>query len=280
MITLKNEHLTVAVNPFGAELSSIIDESGREYMWQGDPTVWSGRAPILFPITGRLLSDTYTYKGERYYLQQHGFARKNAFEPILQEKDHAAFTLASGDDTKRVYPFDFLLTADFTLSGKTVTVKNIIRNTGNDVMYFSVGAHPAFNLELGDSVRFAETETFVTKLFKGGLAVDEKVFAENTDTIEITEHIFDADALFFENLKSTSATIISKKDGPFLKMSYDRSPFVGLWAKPAAHYVCIEPWQGMFDTPEVTGKLEEKPYIMKLGAGQEHTFTYTVEILR
>ncbi len=281
MITLKNEHLTVGINPFGAELSSIVDNSGREYMWQGDAAYWTGRAPILFPITGRLLSDSYVYNGERYYLQQHGFARKNAFTPVSADDTHAVFELASSEDTKRVYPFDFLLTADFKLDGKNVIVSNVIRNTGDGDMYFSVGAHPAFNIELGDRVEFSENETFVTKLFgDNGLAIGEKLFAENTNSITITPHIFDGDALFFENIKSTAATVVSEKDGALLKMSFDKSPFVGLWAKPGAPYVCIEPWQGMFDTPNVTGKLEEKPYIMKLAAGEEFVFTYTVEILR
>ncbi len=280
MITLKNEFLTVAVNPFGAELSSIVDNSGREYMWQGDPAFWKGRAPILFPITGRLLSDSYTYGDKTYYLQQHGFARKNAFQCVSAEACEASFTLESDEDTKRVYPFDFLLTAKFSLEGKTLTVTNIVKNTGNEDMHFSIGAHPAFNIALGDRVEFAEKETFVTKLFEGGLAVGEKLFAENTNSITITETIFDADALFFKDLNSTSATVVSEKDGALLKMSYAKAPFVGVWSKPKAPYVCIEPWHGMFDTPEVSGKLEEKPYILKLAAGEEYDFTYTVEILR
>ncbi len=281
MITLKNEHLTIGINPFGAELSSIVDASGREYMWQGDPAYWTGRAPILFPITGRLMSDSYVYGGEKYYLQQHGFSRKNAFNLVSANDSEAVFSLAATDDTKRVYPFDFLLTAAYRLEGKTLTVTNIVRNTGNDTMYFSIGAHPAFQIALGDRVEFSETETFVTKLFgENSLPVGEKIFAENTNSITITPHIFDGDALFFENIKSTSATVISQKDGALLKMSFEKAPFVGLWAKPGAPYVCIEPWQGMFDTPHVSGKLEEKPYIMTLEPNAEYVFAYTVEILR
>ncbi len=280
MITLKNEHLTVGINPFGAELSSIVDANGREYMWQGDPAFWSGRAPILFPITGRLLGDSYTYNGKQYFLQQHGFARKNAFVLADETDTEASFHLISSEDTKRVYPFDFLLSANFYLEGKTVTVENIVKNTDHQTMYFSIGAHPAFNIALGDRVEFAENETFVTKLFEGGLAVGEKLFAENTNSITITEHIFDNDALFFENMKSTSATIVSEKDGALLKMSYEKAPFVGVWSKPRAPYVCIEPWQGMFDTPAVSGKIEEKPYIHSLAPNEEYRFAYTVEILR
>ena len=281
MIILKSEHLTVGVNPFGAELSSIVDNTGREYVWQGDPSIWSGHSPILFPIAGRLLSDSYVYNDTKYYLQKHGFARKSAFAIYSEDDDHATFTLAATEDTKRVYPFDFLLTADYRLNGKTLTVTNTVDNIGTEDMYFSFGAHPAFNIEIGDRVEFSEAEDFTTYLFNDlGLADGTKTIAENTNSITITDHIFDSDALFFENLKSTSATVVSEKDGALLKMTYGKAPFLGLWAKPGAPYVCIEPWHGFCDNPDVSGKLEEKPQIIKLGAGEKFVFSYTIEILR
>ena len=281
MITLKNEHLTVGINPFGAELSSITDAAGREYVWQGDPAYWSGRSPVLFPIVGRLRSDSYVYNDTKYYLQKHGFARKNAFAIISEDDDHAIFTLSASEETKRVYPFDFLLTADYRLDGKTLTVTNTVRNRGNEDMYFSFGAHPAFNIEIGDHVEFAEKEDFITYLFNDlGLADGTKLLAKDTNTITITDHIFDGDALFFENLKSTSATVVSEKDGALLKMTYGKAPFLGLWAKPGAPYVCIEPWHGICDNMNVSGKLEEKPQIIRLGAGEEFVFPYKIEILR
>ncbi len=280
MIILKSEHLTVGVNAFGAELSSIVDTSGREYVWQGDPAVWSGHSPILFPITGRLLSDSYLYNGERYFLPKHGFARKSSFAIYSEDDDHATFTLSATEETKRVYPFDFLLTVDYRLSGKTLTVTNTVRNTGNGEMYFSFGAHPAFNIEIGDRVEFSENETFTTLLFNEfGLADGEKLLAENTNGITITDHIFDGDALFFEDLNSTSATVISEKDGALLKMTYGKAPFLGLWAKPGAPYVCIEPWHGICDNTDVSGKIKEKPQIIRLEAGEEFVFPYTIEIL-
>ncbi len=281
MITLKNEHLTVGLDPFGAELCSIVDASGREYIWQGNPAVWSGHAPILFPIAGRLLSDSYVYNETKYYLQKHGFARKSPFAIFSEDNGHATFTLASTEETKRVYPFDFLLTVDFHLEGKTLTVSHSVRNIGNGEMYFSFGAHPAFNIEIGDRVQFSEKETFTTYLFNElGLADGTKCIAEDTDSITITEHIFDGDALFFENLKSTHATVVSEKDGAILKMTYGKAPMLGLWAKPGAPYVCIEPWHGFCDNMNVTGKLEEKPFILHLLPGEEFKFDYTVEILR
>jgi galactose mutarotase-like enzyme len=281
MITLKNEFLTVGLNPFGAELTSITDTAGREYIWQGNPAVWNGHAPVLFPIAGRLLSDSYEFGGETYYLQKHGFARKNAFAIYHQEETEATFTFAATDETKRVYPFDFLLTVDFSLRGKTLIATHTVRNLGKTDMYFSLGAHPAFNIEIGDQVVFSEKEDFTTHLFNElGLAEGTKCIGKDTDTVTITEHIFDGDALFFENLKSTGATIVSQKDGEILKMTYGKAPLLGLWAKPGAPYVCIEPWHGFCDTMNVSGKLEEKPHIQKLGASESFTLEYTVEILR
>ncbi|MBQ9748313.1 MAG: aldose 1-epimerase family protein [Clostridia bacterium] len=281
MLTLKNENLTVGLDAFGAELASIKDSAGREYIWQGNPAIWSGHAPVLFPIAGRLLSDSYVYGGKKYYLPKHGFARKCQFAIYSQDDSHAVFTLASTEDTKRVYPFDFLLTVEFALKGKTLTATHTVHNIGKGNMYFSLGAHPAFNIEIGDRVVFSEKESFTTHLFNElGLSEGTADVAKDTDSITITDHIFDGDALFFEGLESTSATVVSKKDGALLKMTYGKAPLLGLWAKPGAPYVCIEPWYGFCDNMNVTGKLEEKPHIKCLGADEEFCLTYTIDILQ
>ena len=105
------------------------------------------------------------------------------------------------------------------------------------------------------------------------------MLAKRRKSIEITEHIFDGDALFFPNLASTSAKIVSKSGRELLKMDFGKVPFVGLWAKPGAPFVCIEPWHGICDSPDVSGKIEEKPYINRLAAGEEFRFEYSVTVL-
>ena len=281
MITIKNEMLTVSVNPFGAELSSIKNnESGREYMWQGDPTVWNGRSPILFPIVGRLKNDSFSYDDKIYALPKHGFARRNAFEVISAEADRAVFMLTDTDVTRRVYPFSFRLTAEYTLSGKTVTVTNTVHNSGAEIMYFSFGAHPAFNIHVGDSVKFSEKEMLHLCLLNDyGLVTGETVYAENTNEIVIDAHIFDKDALFFANPKNTSAKIVTKEGEEILEMSYGNVPFLGLWAKPNAPYICIEPWHGICDSDTVSGRIEEKPHILALVPEKDFVFRYTITIL-
>lgn len=281
MITLKNEYLTVAINSMGAELSSIKSNStSREYLWQGDPTVWNGRSPLLFPIVGRLKGDSYYYKDKLYCLPKHGFARRSEFTTACAEPTRAVFSLSDNERTLAVYPFFFELNAEYALNGRTLTVTNTVRNTDSTDIYFSLGAHPAFNISVGDSVVFSEKENLTTALFDSyGLVDGEKTLAENTNSLVIDAHIFDNDAIFFENMNSTSAKIVSAEGEEILKMTYGKVPYLGLWAKPNAPYVCIEPWYGICDDKTVSGKIEEKPYILRLKAGEEFVFSYTIEIL-
>lgn len=281
MITIKNEFLTVCVNSLGAELSSVKDNlTHREYIWQGNPCVWSGQAPLLFPITGRLLNDSYTYNGKNYSLPKHGFARKSAFT-LLRSKPHlAVFGLFDTEKTREVYPFRFYLGAEYRLEGKTLRVIHTVQNKGDERMYFSFGAHPAFNITVGDSVVFSEKETLTTLLTNDyGYVCGEKTLAENSDTVVIDEHIFDDDALFFPNMKSASAKIVTKAGEELLQMTYGNVPYLGLWAKPGAPYVCIEPWYGICDSENVSGKLEEKPSILTLNPREEFVFSYDITIL-
>jgi len=282
MITIKNEFLTVSVNTMGAELSSIKDNlTGREYLWQGNPAVWNGQAPLLFPITGRLLNDSYTYKGKKYSLPKHGFARKSEFT-LMRRKPHlAVFGLFDSEKTLEVYPFRFFLSAEYCLDGRTLRVTHTIQNKGNGTMYFSFGAHPAFNLTIGDRVVFSEKEKLTTLLTDSyGYTVGEKTLSENGDTVVIDEHVFDGDALFFRAMRSTSAKIVSAQGEDVLRMTYGRVPYLGLWAKPGAPYVCIEPWFGICDSENVSGKIEEKPAIVSLEPQREFTFTYEIDFLK
>jgi galactose mutarotase-like enzyme len=236
MITIKNEFLTVCVNSMGAELASLKDNNTqKEYIWQGTPSIWNGHSPILFPIAGRLLNDSYTYKGKTYSLPKHGFARRNEFSVMHRNPDSAVLALSDNEKTRLVYPFSFFLSAEYRLEDKKLTVINKVYNRGSETMYFSFGSHPAFNLEVGGKVVFSEKETLKTVLTDAyGLTVGTKTLNPCGDTVVIDEHIFDDDALFLPDLKSTSATLVTKDGENVLRMTYGKVPYLGLWAKPNA----------------------------------------------
>lgn len=280
MITLQNGLISAGIKPFGAELSSLRNmQTEREYIWSGDSTYWNGQAPILFPICGRLLLDCFEFNGEKFYLPKHGFARKSQFEIGQVTETEAEFILRSGEDTKRVYPFDFVFRVLFELTGKTLRTTYRVENTGDKTMFFSVGAHPAFACQMGDRIKFDESETVSTCLFDAGsLRIGEKPFLKNRKSFAITEHIFDDDALFFHGMKSHGVELVSATGAKIVRVDFGDAPYLGIWAKPGAPFVCVEPWNGINDTPDVTGKIEDKEAILSLPVGQTYAYSFTITV--
>ena len=80
---LENEQLHVEFQSFGGALSSIKDQQGIEFLWQGDKNYWSGQAPVLFPICGSIRDDkAVTKDGKNLTMPRHGIVRKREFECV------------------------------------------------------------------------------------------------------------------------------------------------------------------------------------------------------
>ena len=84
--------LTAGVLEIGAELCSLHDAKGREFLWQAGPT-WPRHAPNLFPIVGRLKDDRLRHGGKEYHLTQHGFARDRRFAWLSRQKTSCSLEL-------------------------------------------------------------------------------------------------------------------------------------------------------------------------------------------
>jgi len=80
LIRIASDRLSAAINPLGAELWSLQDAAGREYMTDADPAFWTGHAPLLFPIVGALNGGRYRLDDTEYALLKHGFARTSWFD--------------------------------------------------------------------------------------------------------------------------------------------------------------------------------------------------------
>lgn len=280
--TIENEFLTAQINDFGAELHSLVSKAdGHEYIWQGDPAVWYGQAPVLFPIIGRLLDDKYRYNGKEYTLQKHGFARKRAFSVVSCERNEAVFVLRSDADTLCVYPFAFELYVKFTLAGKMLRVIHTVVNRTDGEMYFSIGGHPGFNCAIGDWLEFDKPETLDTETIDGdSIRLAEKTpVLRNETRITITGHIFDRDALILSGIRSKALTLRNEAHEHEVRFTFGGVPYLGIWAKPGAPYVCIEPWCGVNDDRVVRADLSEKDAIQRLPEGGVFDLTYTAEIL-
>lgn len=280
LYTIENELYTAQVNSMGAELHSMKSKTdSTEYIWYGNPEIWYGQAPVLFPVVGQVINDTYTWKGKQYNMPKHGLARKLEFKLKSQEKSKVVFSLESTSSTLEKYPFDFELLVGYELKGSKLIASHKVINKSNGEMYFSLGAHPGFNCEIGDTIEFEKAETMCTeRISSDNLIVDEKFpFLNNEKSFVITEDIFKADALILSGFSSEKVTLKSPNLGRAIEFTFGKIPFLGIWAKPGAPYVCIEPWYGVNDSHHDYGEISNKRGIQHLEKNEEFNFVWSAE---
>ena len=277
---IKNEFLTVEINHKGAELASIIKD-GKNYIWNVDTKFWDKTSPILFPIVGGLKGDFFEYKGEKYQLPRHGFAREFDFELISKTENSALFSLNFSEETLKIYPFKFTLDIEYYLVDSQVFINYKIANVSNEKMYYSIGAHPAFLIdgEFDDyALEFEKSENLITH------HLHDNLFSGETSEINLEGKIlhlkyslFEKDAIVLKNSITSSLTLL-KNNLPELKVSFPDFPFLGIWTKKDAPFICIEPWLGIADNHNSTGKIEEKEGIQILEGKTAQSFEWSVEI--
>lgn len=279
---IENDYLKIGVKQFGGELTSVKSKNtGTEYLWQGDADVWKGQSPVLFPIIGRLLEDKYTFNGKEYTMAKHGFARLLEWEHIETTENSLKFLLSDSEETIKIYPFRFELYITFTLDKNRVTVSHDVINKNDSDMYFSIGAHPAFNCNIGDTLTFEHNEnldTYKIDLEKSLLLPERYTVLKDSRDLVITKDIFNEDALIFSDVKSENIILHSDLHSRSVKFNTGASPYLGIWAKPGAPYVCIEPWFGINDSYEKKNDFSQKTGIMKLPQDSSFNFTWYAEI--
>ena len=287
MIDLHNELLTVTIDPKGAEMQMLCrKDNGLNYLWRGDPTFWAKHSPVLFPIVGSLLGNTYSYGGKSYTLPRHGFARDKVFLVSNLEPAGAEFTLSDDASTRSVYPFPFLFRIRYRLEGSTLEVRYEIHNPGEGPLYFSVGGHPAFAVPLVDGTQyedytltFSKPETASRHVLQDGLlSTDETPFLREQSVIRLTHDLFAQDAIVLHGLRSETVTLGSTKTPHGLKFHIRDWPDLGIWAAPNASFVCIEPWQGHADEVTTDQQLTHKKGIVALAPSETWTRAWSVEL--
>ena len=276
---IENEYLKIGVKEYGCELTSVYSkQADYEYLWQGDPAVWSGQSPILFPIVGRLIDDKYRLNGKEYEMPKHGFARKMEWKPLDRKDGEMSFILSEDDSTLARYPYRFDLVVTFALKERTLQVTHAVVNKNDSVMYFSLGAHPGFNCAIGDKLAFDEPETLRTEkidLVRSLRLPETLPCLDNEREIVITKDIFNEDALILHGIRSKHITLKSDKHDRTVRFDMGGSPYLGVWAKPSAPYVCIEPWFGVNDSTERKNDLSQKDGINALAAGNTFICCWT-----
>jgi len=290
LIHIENEWLNVEISSSGAEVRKVSHKKNDlDYMWSGDSTYWGRVSPVLFPIVGRLKNDQYQLNGETFEMSQHGFLRDVEFEIDKQSSTNVTFVFDSAGRFTQVYPYEFKAYIHYALKENSLIVQWEIVNENEAEMYFSIGGHPAFNVPLLENETFEDYRVQlipapnkeVTQYEIKDSLIHEKGPANENPMIPLSNSLFKNDALVYSNIQS--AKLISKKSRHSVEVIFENFPFVGIWSKymedtgESAPFVCIEPWYGIADTADTTGKLNEKLGINKLAVGEVFHAEYKVK---
>jgi len=163
-----------------------------------------------------------------------------------------------------------------------------ISNQGESAMPASFGFHPAFlwplpygQIRSDHVIRFEQIEAApIRRLSGAGLLMPA---AETTPVIgnelRLTDTLFVDDVVIFDQLASRSLTY-GGQEGPRLKIDFNGAPYLGLWTKPGAPFICIEPWEGVADPEGYAGDFRAKPGMMTIepGATRRVAMSVTLEL--
>jgi galactose mutarotase-like enzyme len=274
-IPLRSGSWSIAVDPLGAQLSLLRDSRDRDLLWDGDPAYWTGRSPILFPIVGTLDGGEFRWRGRRHTLPRHGLARARRFEVIRQEERDLLFRLSATPDTLPHYPFQFELDVAYRLEGSAFEIEATARNLGDEPMPASLGFHPAFRWPLPfggareeHAIEFAFAEPAPVRRLdaQGLLSPQGHPSPVRGRSLRLDDSLFEPDVLIFDQLQSRQL-LFGVPGSTRLGVGFAGATHLGLWTRPGAAFLCIEPWRGVADPAGFTGDLDAKPGIFMVPPG-------------
>lgn len=278
---LKSGRATAKVISRGAELASFIPSDGRERIWTGDPAVWSGHSPILFPVVGSLTDDKVLIDGKPYSMPKHGLIRKREFTLGRHGEDFVEMTIDSDADTLAAYPFEFTVHVIHSITEKGFETVFLVENKSGRPMPMCIGGHPGFMCPVFEGEAFEDyrlkfecDEDGENSLAPNGYIItgtERMACFHNTDTLALDHELFDThDALILTNLKSRSVRLVHKDTGHGVKFDFPKFDALGVWSAPGknAPYVCLEPWSGIPALASESGNFEDKPFVKWIPAGE------------
>lgn len=288
MVEIKNDRLTVKVAALGAELQSIQDSEGREYLWQGGEK-WPRRSPILFPIVCSVNDDTYTVDGKEYHLPRHGFARDTEFKLIAHGAHKVTFALHETEETLKVYPYKFNLGVSYRLNGNKIHVVWHVENTDNKEIHFQIGGHPAFlapgcqeDEELHGVISLDNKQPMkgLKSYIDGSHEMTEIDLEDVHDgLIQFNDAFFANDSVKIHNCQTHQACLLNPDGSPAVTLDY-KCPIIAFWSpyQKKAPFVCIEPWYGLGDPRGWKGTFKDKYCMNHLLPGASFMSEYTITI--
>lgn len=274
----------------GAMLHSL-QKNNIEYLWQGDEAHWSGQAPVCFPIAGVLKNSKAAAFGKECKMGRHGVARINPFEIKEQGKNYVTFIQTADENTKKSFPFDYVLEIKYILSGSTVTTEYTVINNGNEKLPFVIGGHPAFNCPLCNDEKFEDYKVVFDKAMTkrvlrpnhntGLVDVSVRYDAlDSSNTVYMQHDLFEEnDAMIFDEIEAKSA-LLTGKNGKGVRLEYQDFSNLLIWsACNKANFIALEPWTGISNCSDENEIFENKRGMTILEPGETASFKFKITMI-
>ena len=282
-VSISTAALSAEISATGAELVRLQDRAGADLLWDGNPAVWNSRSPLLFPIVGEVKGNRLNVAGKAYDIGRHGFARTSTFALVGSDAASCTWRLESSDATRRQYPFEFRLDVTYRIEDATLHMEARVTNTGAAVMPASFGFHPALRWPLpygkpraAHEIVFERDEPApIRRPIDGLLSAAQFATPVRDRHLRLHDDLFEEGALVFDTLASRSVLY-----GEAIRVDFPRMPHLGIWTKPGAGYVCIEPWQGHASPEGFDGELADKPGVIAITPGATESFGMSITLER
>lgn len=288
-VVIANGIISAEIDPFGAQLTRVSG-NGTEYLWDGNPEIWPKHAPVLFPFVGRLVEGRYISKGRSYDMKIHGFANNIGYEVNRISDAKAEFILRSSDETLAMYPYHFLASVVYELSGSSIYMDMNVENTGTEEMRYGYGGHAGFNVPLEKGLEFTDYSislpdasgvkrvVFSPSCFPLRNVPDED-FRLDGNAIRLTHDLFDDDAVVLRN--TGYRAVLSACGGErSVEVLYEDAPFLAIWhcVGKAVPFVCIEPWWTLPGYEGEITDIDKRDDYLRLSPGEKrtHRMVYTL----
>ena len=116
------------------------------------------------------------------------------------------------------------------------------------------------------------------------IAPDGLIAAETRDSpldrreLLLRDALFEQDALVWDPVKSQAVDYGAAR-GPVVRVAFPDTPRLGIWTKPGARFVCIEPWHGIADPQDFAGDFHEKPGVFEVAPGATRCIAMDVTLV-
>lgn len=286
---IENSKLKVSISTKGAQMKSIRNKTGKEFLWQGSKDTWEESAPNLFPYVGRLTKETYTLHGKEYHMGIHGFAMLKEFTVLEQKEDYITFTLEDDEETRKQYPFPFQFCVTYRLQENEIIITYEVHNKGKETMYFGLGGHPGFNVPINDKLTF---EDYVIEFenqaepIQIGMSEDcfvtennQKIILEKGKYLHLKHDLFDHDAIILQNM-GNQVTLKSEKGKEEITVIFSNMKYLGIWhwPKTIVDFICIEPWTSLPARKDVVEELTTQKDLIQLESKRKYNNTFSIRI--